>query len=235
MTWIVGADGCPNGAWIAILENLQTGEVHSRLFATAEALLLQEPRPAVLAIDIPMGLPNSGSRRCEGEARKILGPRRSSVFPVPIRPALKATSREEADLLHRAVDGRGVGVQSWHLYGRIRQVDRLLQLHPQVAKVTYEVHPEVAFTAWNGGQPMVHGKKCRAGRDERLALLRKSFGPNAYRQARAQFLVREAAHDDLLDAFATLWSARRIRTGSAVSLPDPAPLDSKGLPMRIVY
>ncbi|MCH9646627.1 MAG: DUF429 domain-containing protein [Deltaproteobacteria bacterium] len=235
MTWIVGADGCPKGGWIGILENLETGEVCSRLFPTSEALLLQLPRPSVLAIDIPMGLPDSGARECEGRARKILIQRRSSVFPVPVRPALGASSREEADRLHRAVDGRGVGVQSWHLYGRIREVDRLLQHHQQVAAITYEVHPEVAFTGWNGGKPMAHSKKSRAGRAERLALIRRTFGPSAFDQVRERYWVKEAAHDDILDAFATLWSARRIHAGSAICLPDPPPLDTKGLPMRIVY
>ena len=233
---IVGADGCPRGGWLAVLEDLDSGEIHSRLFPSAEALLLQEPLPAVLAIDIPMGLPATGQRQCEVEARRILGrPRSSSVFPVPVRPALRARSREEADRLHRRVDGRGVGAQAWHLYGRIREVDALLRKHREVAAVTFEVHPEVAFTAWNGGAPMGYGKKSRQGREERLALVRHTFGPQAFERVRARYLVREAAHDDILDAFATLWSARRIRSGKAVFLPSTPALDPQGLAMRIVY
>jgi predicted RNase H-like nuclease len=43
------------------------------------------------------------------------------------------------------------------------------------------------------------------------------------------------ADDDILDAFAALWTAERITSGVAVTLPENKPLDSTGLPMRIVY
>jgi len=41
--------------------------------------------------------------------------------------------------------------------------------------------------------------------------------------------------DDLLDAFAVLWTARRIAEGKAVTLPARPPLDSFGLRMAIAY
>jgi predicted RNase H-like nuclease len=41
------------------------------------------------------------------------------------------------------------------------------------------------------------------------------------------------APDDLYDAFAALWTARRIRTGESRAIPAILALDPEGLPMRI--
>ncbi|MFL5635521.1 MAG: DUF429 domain-containing protein, partial [Gemmatimonadaceae bacterium] len=45
----------------------------------------------------------------------------------------------------------------------------------------------------------------------------------------------DAADDDILDAFAALWTAERVARGAAITLPhaDP-PMDSVGLPMRML-
>ena len=40
-----------------------------------------------LAIDIPIGIPEAGARPADREARALLGPRRNSVFPAPVRAA----------------------------------------------------------------------------------------------------------------------------------------------------
>jgi predicted RNase H-like nuclease len=39
--------------------------------------------------------------------------------------------------------------------------------------------------------------------------------------------------DDILDAAAAAWSASRIASGHAVSLPDPPQLDEAGYPIAI--
>jgi len=43
-------------------------------------------------IDIPIGLPESEPRWCDVEARSMIGPRRSSVFPAPLRGLLGAAT-----------------------------------------------------------------------------------------------------------------------------------------------
>ena len=59
-------------------------------FRSAGELFAQIPAPAVFSIDIPIGLTDSGPRQCDIQARRLLGARRgTSVFPAPIRPALK--------------------------------------------------------------------------------------------------------------------------------------------------
>ena len=44
-----------------------------------------------------------------------------------------------------------------------------------------------------------------------------------------------ASLDDLYDALATLWSARRVLNDKAVTLPDAQQKDSRGRPMNITY
>jgi len=44
-----------------------------------------------------------------------------------------------------------------------------------------------------------------------------------------------AAEDDLLDAGAACWGARRVATGTAVRVPQPAPVDRRGLRMEICW
>ncbi len=70
-------------------------------------------------------------------------------------------------------------------------------------------------------------------RNERLELLNAAFGPSV------EIAMRDRRHlgcevDDLLDAFAALWTARRIRDGLAEIIGCPTERDSLGLPMEIV-
>ncbi|MCP3993465.1 MAG: DUF429 domain-containing protein [bacterium] len=231
---IAGVDGC-KGGWICIVESTVAGEIESRVETTASLLALAAELE-VLAIDIPIGLPDSGSRACDIEARKLLGrPRGSSVFPAPVRPALHAESRSEASKITARIDGRRVGVQAWNIMPKIKEVDWELQRAPHLRSGIREVHPEVSFRAWNNSTSMRASKKRSAGRRERRQLVDRVFGPSAYETIRGQYLVKEAAHDDILDAFAALWTARRLVKGEAVSLPGDIQRDSTGLRMEIVY
>lgn len=233
---ICGVDGCRTG-WLRLVENLTTGELSADVSSTAAELFDRSPSGTVTGIDIPIGLPAAGGRACDEAARRLLGrPRSSSVFPVPIRPVIGARDRVEASRLHQAIDGRGIGVQSWNLVGKIREVDEVLRDRLELRGRVHEVHPELAFRAWNGGAAMGFNKKTPEGRAERRRLIDRDFGPDAFDRVRAAFLVKEVAHDDILDAFAVLRSARRIAWGVAVVLPEsPPPLDDEGLPMEIVY
>jgi predicted RNase H-like nuclease len=161
----------------------------------------------IVAVDMPIGLPEPGRRRaCDAEARRALGPRRSSVFPAPSRPALDATSFAEVT---------GLSLQAWNLVPKVREVDRAWE--PRVR----EVSPELAFTVLTGA-PMRHPKRRPAGRAERLAALGLRAVPR----------VRGAAPDDVLDALACLGAAERIAAGTALALGDGT-VDARGRPMTI--
>jgi predicted RNase H-like nuclease len=232
MTWVAGADGCKAG-WFWVARDLESGALRSGI-ATSEDLLAM--KADVLAIDIPIGLPETGKRECDVEARRCLGsPRCSSVFPAPIRSALGARSREEASRITQAADGRRVGAQAYAIYPKIRSLDALMPSHSDARDRICEVHPEVSFWAWNQERTIAAKKKSSEGRRERLRLLETWLGTSAFEDARRSHPKRDVGDDDILDAFAALWTATRIARGEAVSLPMDPPRDAMDLPMRIVY
>ena len=162
-----------------------------------------EARFELVLIDIPIGLLDEGPRSCDVEARKLLGPRRSSVFPAPSRRLLRA----------RSYRGQ-CSIQLWNILGKIREVDQVMT--PRLQRRVRESHPECSFALLNGA-PMRFPKKTPEGLAERRALV----GP-----------VRRlpgAAEDDVLDACALLWSARRRH----VALGDGG-RDERGLRCEIV-
>jgi predicted RNase H-like nuclease len=229
---VAGADGCPGG-WICAVLDRDSGEVRPLLCRTSEDLLGIEPEPVVLAIDMPIGLAESGDRECDRLARSLLGPRRSSVFPAPNRPALSAVTQRGADAITRAITGKGVHGRAWGLYRRVLSLDLLLDPRSQGRVV--EVHPELAFFALNGERPLGHSKHDEAGVAERRTLIDRAFGPSAFPRFREAIPGIEADDDDLLDALAASWTALRIAEGTARRLPDDPPTDAKGLRMEMWF
>jgi predicted RNase H-like nuclease len=162
-----------------------------------------------IAVDMPIGLPQSGRRACDALARRALGPRRSSVFPVPVRSALAATSFAEVT---------GLSIQAWNIVPKIAEVDACWQ--PNV----YEVSPELSLAVVSGA-PMAFPKRVPEGKAERVAVLEAAF-PGFTRTARG------AAGHDVLDAHACLLTARRIAKGEAATFGDDE-VDALGRPMKV--
>ena len=234
MVWVAGVDGC-RGGWFRVARQTETGDLRFDLIAGAAHFLVTEPKPSIVAVDIPIGLPKAGSRECDLHARKLLGPRRNSVFPAPIRPAMKAATREEAACITFEQDGRRVSAQAWGIYPKIREMDDFLQAHAAAREQVFEVHPEVCFWAWAGKKPMEFGKKKSAGKEERRLLAEAWLGQGIVEFARGEHLKKVLSDDDILDAIAALWTAHRIETGEAQVLPDAPPKDLTGISMQIVY
>lgn len=227
---IAGADGCPTG-WLCIVDPDGSGDLRSFIAPDLQALLGRLAPDAILAIDIPIGLPDRGARRCDLEARRMLGPRASSVFPAPIRPVLAATSYEHACEVREAAEGKRMSKQAFAIIPKIREVDIVLSSAGGRCEVR-ECHPEVSFANWSGA-PLRHPKKRAEGRDERAALIDHAWP--GQRETLKYSLPRGVfATDDLHDAFAALWTADRIRRGAAVVLPRDPDRDSLGLAMEIV-
>jgi predicted RNase H-like nuclease len=232
---LAGLDGCREG-WIVIQKEVARPDIRAAVIKNLADLFEEPYYPVIIGIDIPIGLTESGPRACDREARKLLRrPRSSSVFPAPIRAALTARNREEASEINRLVDGRGVGPHAWGLYARIREVDATLQKKPEIQKIIFEVHPELAFMEMNGGAAIVVSKKTIAGKSKRLALVCSHFGEGAFSQIRSMFPKGQVQDDDILDAYAVLWSAERIYGDRHRVVPDPPPTDSTGLRMGIWY
>ena len=229
---ISGADCCRAG-WVVVSQDLETGAVSWRLAPTARDLIHGNPMPVFLAIDVPIGLVERGPRNCDMLARRIIGPRASCVFPAPIRPTLRAGSHEEASRIRSAVEGKRISCQAWAIVPKIREVDDILRLDPGLQLRVHEVHTEVCFCYLAGGRHLINGKKSPEGRSERLALLNVVFGSWVH-AALYEKRSLGSQEDDILDAFAALWTAHRILEGTAVTLPFEPPVDSHGLRMEIV-
>ncbi len=229
---LVGVDGCRAG-WLAVTAGIRGTEVHDQLHQEATGLVSQSDW-RLMAIDIPIGLPERGSRACDQEARSLLGARRSSVFPAPIRAVLEARDHQEACRISRQLQGKGISVQSFNILAKIRSIDAVLQADSALAHRIHEVHPELIFQQWNGGRPMEHGKKTAQGRQERLQLVEVEF-PGAWSTIRHRHRRSAVADDDILDALAALHTARRLQQGQSLQLPSQPPIeiDACGLPMRI--
>ena len=88
------------------------------------------PDLAVIAIDMPIGLSDAGSRECDVAARKLLQPHGTRVFPAPPRAALAhADDYEAACRASIAATGKSLSKQTWNLLRSIAEVDRYLWLH----------------------------------------------------------------------------------------------------------
>jgi predicted RNase H-like nuclease len=180
-----------------------------------------------VGVDIPIGLADDGPRRCDEEARQVLGARRSSVFPAPVRSVLGARTYEQALTRSRSARGVGLSRQAWHLVPRIKEVDRLLD--PTRQGRIFECHPEAAFAALHG-VPMSHAKKSRPGREERLVVLRPLVPGIEGLVARPP---KGAAPDDVLDAAVVAVTARALLGGKVRRLGDRGH-DARGLVQEIV-
>ncbi|MFG1403401.1 DUF429 domain-containing protein [Xanthobacter sediminis] len=222
----------------------------SRL-ARLQDLFAEQPLP-VVAIDIPIGLPERvgpGGRVPEGLVRPLLGARQSSVFSVPARAAVTAglaagedegTRYRTACAAARATSDppRAVSRQCFHLFPKIGEVDALLRARPELAGRVHECHPEVAFWAMNGGRPLALPKKVRnrphpPGLELRRSLLASHGIPMDALVAQCA-LALQAGLDDLIDACASAWSAKRVAYGKALRFPDPPERDIFGLPVCIM-
>jgi predicted RNase H-like nuclease len=213
---------------------VQHGTFTALVAPNFETLLRLVPNPDVLTIDVPIGLPACGSRRCDLEARQLLKkPRSSSVFPAPVRACLNIVPYNAANAAHRAVDGRGLTRQAFAIMPKIREVDTALSNNPQLQGSVFEVHPEVCFAVWNGGRSMVHKKSSRSGHEERTDLIEARW-PGLCARLAPSLSAHRWKHDDLHDALAALWTAERVTQGAAIRLPRAPEADSRGLRMEIL-
>ncbi|MGA1080250.1 MAG: DUF429 domain-containing protein [Steroidobacteraceae bacterium] len=227
---LAGIDGCPAG-WVAAIQ--ADTEVELRLASRLKDLVAGLPARSLLAIDMPIGLPEAGPRECDVLARRRLGAARgASVFAAPVRAVLNARDYATALARHRRADGRGLSRQAFNILPKIREVDRLLASRPNLRRRMIEVHPESSFAQWNGGAPIPAGKKTREGRLQRSHLVDTRW-PGLREAFLALTLRREVAEDDILDAFAALWSAERYARGEALCLPERRVRDTRGLWMAI--
>jgi len=234
----LGVDGC-RGGWVGALwcagaagpqplaaPTFDELVAAARLAAASRAV----PRPdgiPVIAVDIPIGLPDSGPREADRLARQALPGRASSVFSTLVRRAYEAEGYAAARAVSVELTGRSASAQAHALGRKILEVDAWVRAHPATRVV--EVHPEVCFAAMNGQVPIAPRKKTLAGMTARRAALQAS----GMAVPDLPSSLRGVGDDDLLDACAAVWTARRVAAGLARPMPDPPQVFSDGVPAAI--
>ena len=223
---VAGVDGCRAG-WVIVRRDA-AGRFAAPLVVAA---LDDLPETDMVVIDIPIGLPESGRRACDLEARAMLGPRRSSVFTGVRRPLLAMSSYEAANAWGKG-DGEGLTKQMWNILPKIREVDDWIT--PARSRTFREGHPELAF-AGVSGRPMAHYKKTPEGEAERLDAMAGFIDRDTVLEWLKATRGSGAARDDIVDALALCRSAARVLSGCHGQLPADPPKDGRGLPMEMVF
>ena len=240
MAWVMGVDGCSAG-WVAVLRSLRGLPPRVHVAKRFADLLVLPEIPSFVAVDMPIGLPGfigPEGRGPEALVRPLLGERQSSVFSIPSRAAVHAETYEEACRVaaETSQPPRMVSKQAFFLFGKIREIDALMQADPGNAYFIHESHPEAVFMTLNGMAPLGEPKKRKGslwppGLEQRRDLL--CGAPGFDRAFLRADLLQGVGHDDLLDACACAWTAERIARGVATSYPSPPARDDLGIPIAI--
>jgi predicted RNase H-like nuclease len=209
MDTVLGVDACKTG-WVGIA---WSGGLVTPHFAPTIAKLADAAGPvAVIAIDMPIGLPDQGCREADKLAHEFIRPRHSSVFRTPVRATLGIRQHHRANAVNREHTGQGLSIQSFSLLPKIEEVDDWL---PKAPCRVIEVHPEVSFTQLAGAP--LPPKKTWTGIESRRGHLRKA-GITLEGDLGA---VGRVPADDVLDAAVAAWTAWRAHLCTAIPFPDP--------------
>jgi predicted RNase H-like nuclease len=191
------------------------------------ALVRETAEPSVVAIDIPIGLPDRGGRRADAEARRELVGKGSSVFSTLTRSAYESATYEGARAANLVATAgvSSASAQAYALGVKILEVDAWVRSGPGTEVI--EVHPELSFARMTGSPLLARKKDVAGARARRDALLAHGL------TAPAWFRGAGFAEDDLLDACAAAWSAARHDRGASESLPREPETFSDGIPAAI--
>ena len=222
---VAGVTPC-RGGWLVASAKLQ-----GTIFAPEDPTRVEtfvdvvDMRPAysIIALNAPVGgldRAQVGGRRCDREARALLGRRAAAVKSAPVH----VESSEGTDLLPDHIDAI-----SRTLLPRYQEVAR--EMAPFRQRTIYEVNTELSLYQLNGDVPMQWGKHSEKGMEERRAVLEAKI-PGARRVIDAE--VPGASPSHLLDAAAIMWTARRIFAKAGVRVPMDPEWDEQGLRMEIL-
>jgi predicted RNase H-like nuclease len=237
--WLAGVDGCRSG-WVAAFVRPAGEEARVRIVPCFADVLSAPEAPMIVAVDMPIGLPDRigpEGRGPERAIRPLLGARQSSVFSVPPRAAIYAPDFAAAcaAALAASEPPRKVSKQLFMIAPKIREVDEVLRADPALAPRVYEVHPELAFWRLNDERAPDAPKKVKGACHEPGLALRRGLLVAAGLPASVVMSAppKGAGADDLLDALACAAIARRLHAGTAQPFPDPPGRDAYGLPVAI--
>lgn len=207
--------------WVgAHLESTGHGTPQILAGATLHEVISAAGPVTVVAVDVPVGLPDESRRAVDGELRRLLGPQAAAVLSTPVREALYAPSYGEANRINRERQGAGVSRQAYDVRRQIMDVDEWLRKDRdhQVVEVNSE-----ASLAQAAGEPLASRRSSADGAHERREVLARV----------GIYVPTSAPHgvlaDDLVAACAAAWSAHRVKSGQAHTYPAQPETFSDGL------
>lgn len=235
---VAGVDGCRAG-WIAVFRWIGSERAPEvQIFPRFADLLASEHMPCKIAVDMPIGLPETigqAGRGPEKAVRPLLGMRQSTVFSIPARAAIYCEDYREACSAAQAhsTPPKKVSKQAFYIFPKIREIDQLMT--PELEERVYEVHPEVAFWRLNGQEPIAVPKKVKGtsyppGLDARRDLLVQFDYADSVLDQKPS---KGAGRDDLMDAAVNAVIAERLFHGRAEPFPSDYGRDERGLRMAI--
>lgn len=207
---VVGVDSC-KGGWIAL--GLSSGSFdHASLHPHLADVLDAYADCAVVAVDIPIGLPSPDAwvREADVAARLFIGCRRSSVFMTHPRVVLCEPTHQAAIDRCRKLGKPSITAQAFALKAKILEADNLRSIDRRL----HEVHPEVCFREMAGTE-LEFSKRTWTGMNQRRRLLEEQ----GIDVPALLGVAGSGSPDDVLDAAAAAWTAHRISQGVASRLP----------------
>lgn len=118
---------------------------------------------------------------------------------------------------------------------KLREVHDFMRANPPSAHVLYEVRPNLSFLELHGDDD----EKQQNGRGlrflEKLSYLCDVYPSEALYDAMTAFRPTDVTREDVLDAFAMLWSAKRIATSRAERLPGRRGYNASGSDVAVWY
>jgi predicted RNase H-like nuclease len=226
---VLGVDGCRAG-WVGVVlvpDRPVGGVFGAHIAEVIDAAVAVAGDIDVVGVDMPLHLSDNEHRGCDLAAKRHLGAKGASLFVTPPAPALAAETYAAGCAVARELTGKAPSRQAWALRAKVLELDAWW---PSATCGVHEVHPEVSFSLMCGA-PIAPRKTSWAGVAARRAALAAEgievpddIGPAG----------RLAAVDDVLDAAAVAWTARRIAAGTARPFPDP-PVELTGGRLQAIW
>ena len=227
----IGVDGC-RGGWIAAV--LDHGDMRLRKYDDLSSLIEEYPAFDAFLIDMAIGLRNSTKEiRPDDEAKKELGPRASTVFPIPSRDAVYADGEENQKLANIRTLGKSLAKQSIAIIPKIKELDIFLNDHPEYKNKILESHPEVDFARLNGAVLMSR-KQEEPGPSQRINVLSEFLDKKELFGMYDKAKELRCNQDDLIDAICLAVTGALYAHGEYETIPAEPEADEKGLLMQLI-
>ena len=170
--------------------------------------------------------------RSDNLARREMGGRSSSVFPIPSREAVNSEGEDSQKQANIRVLGKSLAKQSLAIIPKIKELDTFLREHPKYKFRILESHPEVAFARMNRAV-VKSRKKDIVGFIERGHILSYYLSAENLSGLREKAKTLGCNPDDIMDATCLAVTAALNAHGLCETIPPVPEMDRYGFLMKM--